>query len=88
MPIDEKSTKGILTLLLSLVDKDTKKFINIFLFISVPIVFTLLLMGAMKLLEKLDESNEACWSVQKVEEQVIKINKCTGETELLDLTKK
>jgi hypothetical protein len=54
----------------------------------VPMAFMLLFMGGMKLIEKMDEPNEACWSVEKIEEQVVKINKCTGETELLDLSKK
>ncbi|MCG7552041.1 hypothetical protein [Pseudoalteromonas sp. Of11M-6] len=87
MPVDEKSAKGILTSLLSFADKDTKELINIFLFMFVPMGFMLLLMGGMKLIDKIDEPNEACWAVEKVEKQIFKINKCTGETELLEVTK-
>ncbi|EGR2774458.1 hypothetical protein QRC92_004780 [Vibrio parahaemolyticus] len=88
MPIDEKSAKGILSSLLSIADKDTKELINIYLFMFVPMAFMLLLMGGLKLLDKMDEPNETCWSVEKIEDKVVKINKCTGETELLDLSKK
>ncbi len=88
MPVDEKAAKGIISSLLKFADKDTKEFINILLFIFVPMAFMLIFMGAMKLLKSMDEPKEACWSVEKIAEQIIKINKCTGETELLDLTKK
>ncbi len=87
MPIDEKSGSGILSSLLKFANKDTKELINVFLFMFVPMVFMLLLMGVFKMINKIDEPNDACWSVEKVDDQFFKINKCSGEIEILDLNK-
>ena len=66
--------KAIVNAIANLANKDTKDIINVFLFAFMPMVFVLGFMLFMKwvisTMDSMDEPNEKCWDVSKIEEVV------------------
>lgn len=80
---DDNETKGIggvVSAILSIVDKDTKSFINMWVFVLTPMVFMLLLFGLYNAVLSPKKPNEKCWELQVVNKITYKVNTCTGET--------
>jgi len=69
----------------SLIKSDTKDFINLWVFITVPMLFMGLLMAGMYWLQDFanEKSNpshtENCWTIKAINGEDSRFNTCTGE---------
>jgi hypothetical protein len=74
-----KEVKSIASAIVSVLNKDTKDFISLWVFIFAPIFFMLALFWFFKFISDLGEVPEKCWGVKVLKEQIVRINECTGE---------
>jgi len=87
---DEPKRRAI-ELLFTMIPKDIRELVGmyagIWLFILVPVFVFGLVMGVLtyvgNLNKKSKEPDRQCWQLQKIDNQIFKINTCTGETEEL-----
>ena len=84
MKDENKEIKGIASAIVSVLDKDTKGFISMWVFVLAPMFFMMALFGFGKFIYSIGEEKENCWDVKVVKEKIIKINTCTGEIKSIE----
>lgn len=84
MSDDKKEVKGIASAIVSVLDKDTKGFISMWVFVLAPMFFMMALFGFGKFISSIGEESENCWDVKVVQERIVKINTCTGDIEPIE----
>ena len=79
-----KEMKNIATAVVSVLDEDTKSYINMWVFTLFPIFIMLSLFGFYKFISDFGNEVEKCWDIKVVNEQAVRINACTGEIKKIE----
>ena len=77
-----KEAGGIISALLSILPKDMREFIGVYIMIFAPMAIIYGVTYLPKILEGMSQPTEKCWELKTIESEIYKINTCTGETEL------
>lgn len=74
-----EETGGILKALLSILPKEAREFIGIYMMAFAPIIIISVVMILQNMAQKSSEEDKKCWSLQELQNKAYKINQCTGE---------
>ena len=89
MSDDEKSdvAKTAASRILDMIPADTREmigeFYGIFLFVAAPAVIGIALYAAFQFANSLSKEDAPCWDLKTINNTIYKINRCTGQTEII-----
>jgi len=76
-----KEAGGILSALLSILPKESREFIGVYVMILAPMALIYGVTYLPQILESMTKPSEKCWELQELKERIFKVNTCTGEIE-------
>lgn len=76
--------KGICSAISSVLNEDTKDWINMWIFILTPMFVLMAFVGLGVFIYSLSQDQNSCWDVKEVHQRAVKMNVCTGEIEPIE----
>ncbi len=76
-----KEAGGILSALLSILPKESREFIGVYVMILAPMALIYGIIYLPQILGSMTKPSEKCWELQELKERIFKVNTCTGKIE-------